>query len=336
MAICNPCFEEAKRTVLAGSPLAGADLDRFVDAVARARGESLGELLRAARDIRLARLGRAVSLCAIVNAKSGRCSENCAFCAQSAHFDTEAPVHPFLEPAEIARAARAMRDMGARRFGIVTSGLSPTGEDFTRLLAAVREVAALGMAADASCGVLSRTQLAELKRVGLRAYHHNLETARSFFPAICTTHDYEQDVQAVRDALAEGLYVCSGGIFGLGETWEQRAELALTLRELGVPSAPVNFLSPIPGTPLASRPPLSPEEALKIIALLRFLLPDVHIRICGGRRTVFGQDGGVAPLEAGASGLMIGDYLTTKGLNAKADRRSILDAGWEIAEDDGE
>jgi len=336
MVICNISFDDVKRTVLEDSPLAGADLTCFVSAVAQAHGKSMDQLLHAARDIRLARLGRRVSLCSIVNARSGRCSEDCAFCAQSAHFDTNAPVHPFLSPAEIEQAARTMRDRGARRFGIVTSGLSPSGRDFEHLVQAVRAVTALGLQADASCGVVSRAQLAELKNAGLRAYHHNLETARSFFPSICTTHEYEQDVQAVRDALAEGLYVCSGGIFGLGESWEQRAELALTLKDLGVPSVPINFLSPIPGTPLASREPLAPQEALKIVALLRFLLPDAHLRICGGRRTVFGLSRGTEPLEAGASGLMIGDYLTTKGLDAQADCQAILDAGWEISDDHDE
>jgi len=333
MSIGNKSFSEWRDDVLSGALLAGGELDRFVQAVAGAADEALSELLVSAAVVRKAYLGRTVSLCAIVNAKSGRCSENCAFCAQSAHFATNAPVHPFLEPAEIERAARAMRDMGARRFGIVTSGLSPSGADFDRLLESVRAVAALGMQADASCGVLTREQLTRLREAGLRAYHHNLETARSFFPSICTTHDYEEDVAAVRDALAEGLYVCSGGIFGLGESWEQRAELALTLRELGVQSVPVNFLHPIPGTPMESRTPLSPEEALKIVALLRFILPHAHVRICGGRQTVFGQSRGLEPLQAGASGLMIGDYLTTRGLDAQADRQGILDAGWELADD---
>lgn len=308
-------------------------MDRFVQAVASAKADQFVKLLAAARDIRIERIGRTVSLCAIVNAKSGRCSENCAFCAQSAHHETNAPVYPFMSPAQVAQAAESMLHMGARRFGIVTSGLSPSGKDFNNLLESVRAVAKLGMEADASCGVLTRDQLAVLKNAGLKAYHHNLETARSFFPKICTTHDYERDVQTVSDAVAVGLYVCSGGIMGLGESWDQRAELALTLRELGVPSVPMNFLLPIPGTPMGTRAPLSSEEALKIIALFRFLLPDAHIRICGGRQIVFGQNSGILPLEAGASGLMIGDYLTTKGLDAKADIEAILKAGWEIAGD---
>ena len=190
-----------------------------------------------------------------------------------------------------------------------------------------------GLLADTSCGILGRDELEALKRAGCSGYHHNLETARSFFPGVCTTHDYEEDVRAVRLARQAGLYVCSGGIFGLGETWAQRAELALTLRELDVQSVPVNFLHPIPGTPLAHRPPLDRVEASKIVALLRFLLPDKHIRICGGRQTVFGPEHPVEPLEAGASGLMIGDYLTTTGLDAARDLECLGRAGWELGRD---
>ena len=318
------------RAVLAGNPLEGEDLAEFVSAVAQACGESLAELLRCARDIRQERLGRTVSLCAIVNARSGRCPENCSFCAQSAHFRTNAPVHAFLTPDAIENAARAMRELGATRFGIVSSGLVLSNDDFFLLLESVRRVSGLGLCADASCGLVTPERFAALKSAGLSAYHHNLETARSFFPAICTTHDYEADVQAIRDALTAGLCVCSGGIFGLGESWEQRAELALTLRELGVTSVPVNFLTPIPGTPMADRLPLSPEEALKIVALLRFLLPDAHLRICGGRATVFGHAGAIEPLTAGASGLMIGNCLTTKGPDVASDQQAILDGGWTI------
>jgi len=326
-------FGDEARDVLAGRPLLGARLDAFIQAVAQAGADQASELFEAARRIRLETLGRGVGLCAIVNAKSGRCSENCSFCAQSGHFSTRAPVHEFLEVAEVVRAAEAMRAKGATRFGIVTSGLRPGADDFQRLKECLRAVSALGMRADTSCGVLTRAELEELKQAGLAAYHHNLETARSFFPSVCTTHDYEQDVQAVRDAIAAGLYVCSGGIFGLGESWAQRAELAVTLRELGVPSVPVNFLTPIPGTPMGGRQPMSALEALKTVALLRFLLPDAQLRICGGRDAVFGAADGLAPLEAGASGLMIGDYLTTKGVQVDEDVRSLRARGWEPGRD---
>jgi biotin synthase len=329
----NMSFDDTARRIISGRELSGGELDSFVEAVAAARGGQVLDLIGAAGRLRDARLGRSVSLCAIVNAKSGLCSEDCAFCAQSARRSANAPVHPFLDVEDILGAAKAMRQAGARRFGIVTSGLALSGEDFERLVEAVRAVSGTGMLADASCGLMSAGQLKRLRDAGLCAYHHNLETSRSFFPRICTTHDYEDDVATVRDAVALGLNVCSGGIFGLGESWPQRAELALTLRELAVPSVPVNFLTPIPGTPMQSRPVMEADEALKTVALLRFILPSAQLRVCGGRGAVFGQDGGLWPLEAGATGFMIGDYLTTKGLDASRDVEALTAAGWRIADD---
>ena len=197
-----------------------------------------------------------------------------------------------------------------------------------RLAEMVRGVAALGLAADASPGILEREGLEFLRDAGLAGYHHNLETARSFFPEICTTHAYDEDVAAVAAARRAGLYVCCGGLFGLGESWEQRAEFLLELRGLGVDSVPVNFLNPIPGTRLEHRPVLAPDEARKILALTRFLLPRAAIRVCGGRPRVFG-DRVLPVLSSGASGLMIGDYLTTPGADPAGDLREVVAAGLE-------
>ncbi|GAB6035536.1 biotin synthase BioB [Fundidesulfovibrio butyratiphilus] len=330
--IKNHLFTQAKQDALSGRILEGSRLEAFVADVAQARGDDIASLLESAHEIRLKHMGRVVDLCAIVNAKSGRCSEDCAFCAQSGRYDTGAPEHPFLSEEEIRQAARAAARSGARRLGVVTSGKTLLSRDFDRLLRSVKLVSEAGLLADTSCGILGFDQFKVLKDAGLDAYHHNIETGPSFFPKICTTHAYEEDLRAVRAALQAGLYVCCGGIFGLGETWEQRAEFALTLRELRVPSVPVNFLSPIPGTPMGSRSPLEPEEALKIVALLRFMLPSVHIRICGGRQTVFATRRNLAPMTAGASGLMIGDYLTLKGLDAGDDLRGLTELGFLPAE----
>lgn len=289
--------------------------------------ERLPELLEHAHRIRAARFGNEVGLCAIVNAKSGTCSEDCAFCAQSGHHAAHSPEYPLLPTREIAASAARARRHGATRFGIVASGKLVGGRDLDGFEAAVRAVAGQGMIPDLSPGLLDRDQLARLKKAGLRGYHHNLETSASHFPTMCTTHTYEEDVNAVRAGLDAGLYVCSGGIFGIGETWDDRVELALLLRELGVPSVPMNFLTPIPGTPLEGRDPLSPEEALAIVALYRFLLPDRQLRICGGRPTVFGTARRSEVLTAGASGLMIGDYLTTRGGDARADLDDIRRTG---------
>jgi biotin synthase len=289
--------------------------------------ERLPELLGHAHRIRLARLGNGVGLCAIVNAKSGTCSEDCAFCAQSGHHSANSPEYPLLSADEIADAAARAGRSGATRFGIVASGKLVGGRDLDGFERAVRAVAARGLVPDLSPGILERDQLARLKKAGLRGYHHNLETSATHFPKMCSTHRYEEDVDAVRAGLDAGLYVCSGGIFGIGETWDDRVELALLLRELGVPSVPMNFLTPIPGTPLEGSAPLPPEEALAIVALYRFLLPDRHLRICGGRPTVFGDARRHELLTAGASGLMIGDYLTTRGSDADGDLRDIRRAG---------
>jgi biotin synthase len=279
-------------------------------------------LLAGARAVRERHAGRRLEFCAIVNAKSGACSEDCAFCAQSSRHRTQSPRHPFLEPAEIARAASAMQARGATRFGIVASGLAPTEAEFRALCEAVTLVRAAGLAPDVSVGLLTRERLRRLKAAGLSGVHHNLEVARSFFPQVCTTHSYDDDVEAVRLALEEGLFGCSGGIFGLGESWEQRAELAATLRELGVRHVPVNFLVPIAGTRMADRAPLGPSEALRILALLRLMLPEAALRVCGGRGLVFGAAGGEGQRElfdSGASGIMIGDYLTVAGTPPEAD-----------------
>lgn len=315
-------------TILADSILSGSrPSDADLRAVVEAPDEAIPALARAAHRVRTARFGTKVFFCAIVNAKSGNCSENCAFCAQSGHHGTSAPQHPFLPTDKIAAAARAMRAAGASRFGIVTSGLSPDEGDFDKLLAAVGAVRAEGLAADASPGILDAERLARLKAAGLSGYHHNLETSRAFFPQICTTHDWDEDVEAVRLALSAGFMVCCGGLFGLGESWDDRIDLALTLRRLGVRSVPLNFLSPIPGTPLEHRPPLSRGEAMRIIALYRFLLPEAHLRICGGRPRTFAGDR-EATLTCGADGLMIGDYLTVRGEDAAMDLRGAQDLGF--------
>ena len=309
--------------------------DAALAAVTDCAPADLPRLLDGARAVRRKFLGGALSLCAIINAKSGACTEDCAFCAQSSRHHTQSPRHGFLDPGEIGRAAAEMRARGAQRFGIVASGLAPSDGDFDKLLRAVELVAAAGLAPDVSVGVLTRERLRRLKDAGLSGVHHNLEVARSFFPHICTTHDYEDDVAAVRLALAEGLFVCSGGIFGLGESWAQRAELAATLRELGVVNVPMNFLIPIAGTRMEHRPVLAPAEALRILALFRLMLPAAHLRVCGGRGTVFGPAGEAgqrAVFDSGASGVMIGDYLTIAGAPPEADLALARAMGFDLAD----
>jgi biotin synthase len=292
--------------------------------------DRMPELLALANALKEQHFGSTVQFCAIINAKSGRCPEDCAFCAQSAHYETGSPEYPLLDRETILAAARSMAAAGARRFSLVTSGKQPSRLELQTIAELLGPVRDLGLHPDISVGVPAPGDLAMLKEAGLAGFHHNLETSRTFFPWICTTHDYEEDVQAVRDAVATGLMVCSGGVLGLGESWEDRIELGLTLRELGVHSVPLNFLHPIPGTPLAGRPVLDPDEALRVIALFRVLLPDRHIRICGGRERVFGPFRKGEVYSAGASGVMIGDYLTVKGSSTASDREDVSSLGLEL------
>lgn len=309
--------------VLNGERLSDSDIRYIIDLPA----ERLGELLSCAHAIRTARFSNKVGLCAIINAKSGTCSEDCAFCAQSGHHGADSPEYPLLSAKEITTAGAAAQAHGVTRFGVVASGKLVGEDDLAGFTQAVRELAAMGIAPDLSPGILDVAQLKALKAAGLAGYHHNLETSASFFPKMCTTHAYEDDVRAVQAGLKAGLYVCSGGIFGIGESWDDRVELALLLRDLGVQSVPMNFLHPIPGTPLENRDILKPGEALKIVALYRFLLPDRALRICGGRLTVFGQKRKNELLQSGANGLMVGDYLTTKGGDTASDLNEIATAG---------
>jgi len=255
-----------------------------------------------------------VEFCSIVNARSGRCPNDCAFCAQSAHYETAAPTYDLLDADEIAAGAREAAASGACRFSIVTSG--PAVDDdagFDRLCRAIGKIAALGtLGVCASLGTLTPEQALRLKAAGLGRYHHNLEASQKYYPRVCTTQDYGLKLDTLRAARAAGLEVCSGGIFGLGETWDDRLDMAAALREVGVDSVAINFLVPIPGTPLDHQKKLHADEALRIIATYRFIFPRTAIKVCGGREAILG-DRQAEMFSAGADGAMLGNYLTTPG-----------------------
>jgi biotin synthase len=297
--------------------------------LATARGNDLLSLFLAASRIREQQFGNTVSLCSIINAKSGRCPENCSFCAQSSHHRTDAPVYPLKEVEVMVQAAAQAAAQGATCFGIVTSGTAiDSGDELDRLCHTLGRISReTSIAPSCSLGLLDEATARRLKAAGMTTYHHNLETARSFFPSICSTHDYEEDVDTVRAAKNAGLQVCSGGIFGLGESMAQRIELALTLRELEVDSVPLNFLNPVPGTPLADADNLTPLECLHTIALFRFILPDRKISVCGGRERNL-RDLQSWIFLAGASGTMIGDFLTTSGRPVDSDLQMVKDLGF--------
>ncbi|KUK31064.1 MAG: Biotin synthase [Thermoanaerobacterales bacterium 50_218] len=280
--------------------------------------------------------GNWVNVCSVINARSGSCSEDCAFCAQSRYHRTGVKTYPLLSAEKMAQAAIELHKNGARFFSFVTSGYSVSEQDIKVIqeaVAIIRRETDLTLCA--SLGNLTKSLAAQLREAGIQTYHHNLETARSFFPQICTTHSYDEDVNTVLIAKEHGFTVCCGGIFGLGESWEQRVELALTLRDLDVDKVPLNLLIPIPGTRLEAQPLLEPLEALKIVALYRFLLPDKVLIMCGGREVVL-RDLQSWALMAGANGIMVGNYLTTSGRNIQDDLSMLRDLGLETEMKEGQ
>jgi len=291
-------------------------------------------LLAAASRLRERHFGRQVSFCVITNAKSGLCSEDCAFCSQAASARGEVPRYPLPPQEELVAAAAQAAAAGASRFSLVTSGrgLTSRREQAALLRTVAAIVDAVPIQVCASLGIVDRGFLKELKAAGVSRYHHNLETAASLFPHICTTHSYEERVATIDAARDAGLTVCAGGILGLGETIIQRWELAQALKELAVDAIPLNFLHPLPGTGLAGRPLMSPLEALQIIVAFRLLFPDRPLIICGGRQVTLRS---LAPLifAAGANCLMTGDYLTTKGRLPEDDRQMLADLGLELVQE---
>ena len=272
--------------------------------------------------------GEDVKICSIVNAKSGRCVEDCSFCAQSSSFQTDAPETELMSVDEMVAAAKEAEAFGANEFSIVASGTKMDDrKELDKVIAAVRRIKAeTKLETCCSLGLMELDDLKELKAAGLDRCHHNLETAASFFNKIVTTHTYEDEVKAVQNAKEAGLQVCVGGIFGMGETFAQRVELAFSIRELGTQSLPINFLKPIDGTGLDHLETIEYYDALKTIALLRLVLPKIDLFVCGGREEVM-TDKQEQLFSAGANGILGGNYLTTKGQDPKRDIEMIQSLG---------
>ncbi len=293
------------------------------------KGAEIYELFTLSNRVREKFRGNKVDLCSIINAKSGTCPEDCSFCAQSAHSKTSVNIHPLLDKEKILDAANSAKKHGARRFCIVTSGMKPSDPELKDICTFISEIRDLGFLPCATLGMLEKEQLAQLKDAGLYRYHHNLETSEAFFSEICTTHTYREKIKTIEAAKSLGLSVCSGGIFGLGETWEDRIDMAFAIKELNIESVPINFLTPVNGTPLGDSKLLSPLEALKIIAVYRLILPGSEIRVCGGRPQTLRELNSYI-FFAGADGLLIGNYLTTQGKRPEEDLQMINDMGLEI------
>lgn len=293
------------------------------------QGREVFELFALSNSVRMNFRGNRVDLCSIINAKSGACPEDCSFCAQSANSRANIEVYSLMNREKIFEAASSAKKFGVKRFCVVTSGKKASGIDLEKICGFISEIKNTGLLPCATLGMLGELELKELKSAGLHRYHHNLETSEAYFNEICTTHTYREKIKTIETAKSLGLSVCSGGIFGLGESWQDRIDMAFALKEIGVDSVPINFLTPITGTPLGSREILSPMEALKIIAIYRLILPKLEIRVCGGRPNTL-KDKNSYIFMAGADGLLIGNYLTTPGRKPENDLQMIKDMGMEI------
>ncbi len=295
-------------------------------------------LCEAADRIRQACCGNVVDLCSIINVKSGNCSENCSFCSQSAHHQGEnSPVYGLKSPEEILTQAKSAEAAGAKRFCLVSQGRgpkynSPKSTEFEQILATVKQIAAeTNIKPCCALGEVTLEQAQRLKEAGVTRYNHNLEASEAFYPEIVSTHTWRDRVATVKNLKAAGIQACTGGIIGMGETWEDRVDLALALRELAVESVPINLLNPRVGTPLGEQPQLEAFEALKAIAIFRLILPQQILRYAGGREAVMGQLQSLG-LKAGINAMLIGHYLTTLGQPPEQDRAMLQSLGLQGGE----
>ncbi len=291
--------------------------------------QPLFALCKSADQIRRQFCSNRFDICTIINGKSGRCSENCKFCAQSAHNHTGAAEYPLLPSEEIEAQAKVHHEQGVLRYSIVTSGKRLSDLEIEQMCDTVRKIKEnVGISICVSFGLLNEQQFRKLKDAGVTRVHNNLETSRRYFPHVCTTHTFDDKVRAIRAAQAVGLSVCSGGIMGLGETVEDRIDMALSLRELEIKSVPVNLLNPIPGTPFENNQRLHEEDMQRIVAVYRFILPDASIRLAGGRGLL--ADKGKSCFLSGANAAISGDMLTTAGITTQNDRKLLKELGYEV------
>lgn len=286
----------------------------------------LTELQKGAGAIQKQYRGNHIDLCSIINGRSGRCPEDCKYCAQAACHKTDIKEYGFLPKEEIYAAAAKNQAAGLNRFAIVTAGRSLSGADFDQAIEAfkmMRQGLSIGLCA--SMGFISAEQFRRLREVGVTSYHHNIETSRRYFPYICTTHTYDDKIREIKLAQSEGMRVCSGGILGMGENWDDRLDMAISLSELNIMSIPLNVLTPIPGTALENQPQISGEDVLRTIAFFRFINPTADVRLAAGRK-ILPQNGATAFLS-GASATISGDMLTTCGTTIKGDLEILKTLG---------
>lgn len=296
------------------------DLDFFVTC-------NLNDLCAGADKIREACIGDRVDLCSIINGMSGRCPEDCKYCAQSAHNHTDCEVYDFLPEEKIMEACKTNEKEEVDRFAIVTAGRALSGEEFDKAIKAYERMnKECDIELCASMGFLSAEQLHRLHEAGVTSYHHNIETSRRNFPNICSTHTYDMKIETLKKVKAEGMYACSGGIIGMGESWEDRIDMAVSLAEVGVDSIPINALMPIKGTPLENLESLTEDEILRTIAMFRYINPEADIRLAAGR-ALMKNDGEMA-FKSGASATITGNMLTTvAAATIQSDRKMLQNIG---------
>lgn len=315
-------IKHLKNKVLSGGYITREDALSLQDA-------ELEALCRAADELRIHFCGNGFDICTIVNGKSGRCTEDCKYCAQSVHYPAEIEEYPLLDPDSLVKQAVCNHSRGILRYSVVTSGKRLSDAETDEICInyqSIRENCPISLCA--SHGLLSYEQLVKLKASGVTRYHNNLETSRRFFSSVCTTHTFAEKTETIKAAQRAGLIVCSGGIMGLGETMEDRIDLALELRGLGIKSIPINILNPIKGTPFEKRLPLNNDEVRRITAIYRFLLPDAALRLAGGRGLL--PDKGRSVFLSGANAAISGDMLTTSGISINDDLKMLSELGFEV------
>ena len=285
----------------------------------------LAELLEIANKITAENFNNEVEACSIISAKTGACSENCKYCAQSKHNHAEIDCHPLLDVETVKQAALSAKENGATRFCIVTSGRKPTDNDFNKILEMIKEVASIeGIHCCASLGLLSEDQIKQIKNAGVERYNHNINTSKDYHEKICTTHNFEDRVNTVKMVQKAGIESCCGVIIGMGEGRADRIDMALSLRELNPKTVPINFLDPIKGTPLENyKDKIDEEEILKTICIFRIILPKAMLRYAGGRCSRLSKFNQKRGLIAGINSILVGNYLTTLGSNATEDKKTL-------------
>lgn len=322
----NAMITKLKEKILSGGRLTKEEALSFENL----KPEQYEELWAAAEEITKKFCPKEFDSCSIVNARSGKCSENCKWCAQSAHFKTKVDVYPLISKEECLRIAEYNRNQGIKRFSLVTSGRKMSGSELDKACEYYKELNEIGgMHLCASMGLLDSEELQKLCDSGVTRYHCNLEAAPTYFEKLCTTHTVEDKIQTILQARELGMEVCSGGIIGMGETRRQRIELALELLRVDPHSIPINLLSPIPGTPLEGTEPLPDDEVLNTIAIFRFVHPNTILRFAGGRARL-SKETQLRCLRIGMNGGVVGDLLTTIGSKVAEDRELVEDAGYEF------